>query len=420
MSLLIRNAAVNGTTQDIYLKEGLISKIGTLQSFDADEVLDAQGKIALPSFFNTHTHAAMTLLRGYADDMFLQEWLEKKIWPAEARLSEEDVYWGARLACLEMIKSGTTFFNDMYWFWQGTARAVTEMGLRAALSIVMIDMGDTLKAREQFRLNEEFLAMSTTLDPKILCVLGPHAIYTVSEESLRWCADFSEKNSLMVHIHLSETEKEVIDCLNAHGKRPVEYLHSLGLLTPRTIIAHAVWVNDYEISLMSEHGVKVAHNPVSNMKLAVGSAMPYGKLKKAGVTVSLGTDGCSSNNNLDMMESMKFACLLQKFHSSDCCILPAKEAFTMATESGAKAFGLKAGVLDEGSLGDLILLDDHRADMTPGHNIFSDIAYSASSAAVDTVVCDGKILMRDGIVPGEDEIISKGKEYSRKFRLSSP
>lgn len=415
MGLLIKNALLDASLRQIYIEDGIIREIGSSLDQVQAEVLDAEGKSAIPAFFNSHTHAAMTLFRGYADDMFLQEWLTKKIWPLEARLTEEDVYWGSKLACLEMIKSGTTFFNDMYWHWCGTARAVQEMGLRAALSAVFIDGFDRKKAEEQISRNRELYEKSREFGPRVIFALGPHAIYTVSPESMKWCRDFSEKHGIAIHIHLSETEREVQDCIDTHGCRPVEYLEKLDFLSPRVIAVHCVWLDDREIDLLRKYRVKVVHNPTSNMKLAVGRTMPYKKLKEAGVTVALGTDGCSSNNNLDMTESMKFASLLQKFSAGDSCLLPAGETLAMATEEGARAIGLKAGRIEKGYLADLLLLDRYRAEMTPGYNLASDLVYAASGSCVDSVICDGRILMQLRHVEGEEEIVAKAREIAERL-----
>ncbi|RLA96359.1 MAG: amidohydrolase, partial [Deltaproteobacteria bacterium] len=325
MGILIKGALVNGERKDILIEGNRIERIAPEIS-GAHEVIEAEGLLAVPSFVNGHTHAAMTLLRGYADDMPLRRWLQEKIWPIEARMTEEDVYWGTKLACLEMIKTGTTFFNDMYWHWRGVARAVEEMGIRAAVSAVFIDLFDPSKTREQIRLNERLLEESSSFSSRVIFTLGPHAIYTVSEEGLKWCARFAEENGLLVHIHLSETEEEVQYCLKEHGVRPVRYLERIGLLGPEVVAAHCVWLDEEEMEILRDHEVKVVHNPVSNMKLAVGDVFPYRELRERGITLSLGTDGPSSNNNLDLLESVKFAALLQKHHLRDPEALRAEEA----------------------------------------------------------------------------------------------
>ncbi len=405
MTILIRGASLNGMIKDVYIQNNLIKAVQDSIDLPAETILSGAGKAIIPSFVNGHTHAAMTLLRGYADDMHLQDWLENKIWVLEAKMTEQDIYWGAKLACLEMIKTGTTFFNDMYWFWKGTARAVEEMGIRAAISAVFIDFFSQKKAREQKALNEELFRESSQFSRRIHFTLGPHAIYTVSEESLRWAADFSREKDLLIHIHLSETRKEVDDCIQKHGVPPAAYLERIGFLGPNVIACHGVWLSQEEIRMMRQHDVKVVHNPVSNMKLTVGGTFPYAQLREAGITACLGTDGCSSNNNLDMLETIKFASLLQKHQCGDSTALPAKEVFEMATVQGSKAFGLNAGRIEAGALADIVLVDLQRPELTPHFDLHSDLAYAANGSCVDTVICDGKILMTGHRVEGEEEVI---------------
>jgi 5-methylthioadenosine/S-adenosylhomocysteine deaminase len=409
VSIVIKGVTLNGQKKDILIEGNIIGRIADSIELPADVRISGDGMAAIPSFINGHTHAAMTLLRGYADDMHLQAWLEKKIWVAEAHMTEEDIYCGARLACLEMIKTGTTFFNDMYWFWRGTARAVLEMGIRAAISAVFIDFFDKKKAREQTEINMKLFEESGKFGNRITFTLGPHAIYTVSEESLKWAADFARDHGLLIHTHLSETQQEVEDCIRQRGMRPVEYLEKIGFLGPNVIACHGVYLNQKEILLLKRHDVKVVHNPISNMKLAVGKAFPYERLKTAGITISLGTDGCSSNNNLDMLESMKFASLLQKYHHKDTTVLPALEAFQMATINGAKAFGLNCGEIKEGALADIALIDLQRPELTPHFDLYSDLAYSGNGGCVDTLICDGKVLMVNRTVKDEQSILEQAR-----------
>ena len=410
MSILIKGALLEGKKKDIYIAGNLIEKIEDNISAEADRVIEAGEKAAFPSLMNGHTHAAMTLLRGYADDMPLEQWLTTKIWPLEAKLTEEDVYWGTKLACLEMIKGGTTFFNDMYWHWHGTARAVEEMGIRASINAVFIDFFDQEKAKEQIKENEKLFCESKRYGSRVIFSLGPHAIYTVSKESLLWAKKFADENKLLVHIHLAETKKEVDDCLAQHGKRPVEYLADIGFLGNNIIAAHCVWLSDEAIKILADHEVKVIHNPTSNMKLSVGSVSPYSKLKDAGLATCLGTDGASSNNNLDLLEAVKIAALLEKFYTNDPTAMPAKEALDLITINPAKAFGLNCGRIEEGRLADLILIDLKRPELTPGYNLASDLVYAANGSCVETVICDGKILMENRKVEGEEEIIEKARE----------
>ncbi len=412
MSILVRGVSLNGEKKDIYLEGNRIKRIANRIEEPADQTISGADKIAIPSFVNGHTHAAMTLLRGYADDMPLKEWLETKIWPIELRLTEEDVYWGVKLACLEMIKTGTTFFNDMYWHWRGAARAVEEMGMRAALSEVFIDLFREDRMKEQIALNERLFLESRKFSPRVIFALGPHALYTVSEKALRWHADFARERGVLIHLHLSETEEEVRNCQKEHGLRPVEYLEVLGFLGPHLIACHSVWLQEREMDILAAHGVKVVHNPVSNMKLAVGGVFPYEKCRERGVKMALGTDGCASNNNLDMLETAKFASLLQKFHSQSPVTLPAHEALEMLTSQGAQAFNLECGLIAEGKWADIALVDLQHPQMVPHFHAESDLIYSANGSCIDTLICDGKVLMQGRRVKGEEEIVAKAREVA--------
>ena len=410
MSILIKDVLLEGKKTSILVEGNKIAEIGTKAK--AEDTIDGRGKAAMPGLINTHTHAAMTLLRGYADDMNLQEWLEKYIWPVEAKMTEDDVYWGTRLACLEMIKTGTTCFQDMYWHLDGVAKAVEESGIRGMISSVFIDKFSQDSVKEQ-RKNAEKQVKNAKNSSRVKICLGPHAIYTVTEDSLEWVKDFADEHKLHINIHLSETKKEVDDCVKEHGKRPVEYLDSIGFLGPNLTCAHCVWLNEKEMQMMARHDVSISHCPTSNMKLAVGGSLDYAGLKKAGVTVALGTDGTSSNNSLDMFQSMKFAALLQKHHYNDTTLLPADEAFKMATIEGAKALGLNTGAIREGALADIALIDLKRPEMTPLHHMTSNLVYAANGSCVDTVICDGKILMKGRKVKDEEGMIEKAGEVAK-------
>jgi len=409
--VLIRNVRIGKEPQEIFLDgTGRIGEIGPDLARDraaeTEFIIDGNGALVLPGCVNTHTHAAMTLLRGYADDMVLQDWLVNRIWPLEAHLTGEDVYWGTRLACLEMIRSGTTAFNDMYFFMEEAARAVDEAGIRAVLCHGFIDLGDAGKREAECRATEKLVAHIRSLNnPRIRAAVGPHAPYTVSDEGLRWCADVAREQGIGIHIHVCETEKEVTDSIAARGKRPVAILDACGILTSRTVAAHCCWLDAAECRLFAERGVHVSHNPVSNMKLATNRAMPYPDLRAAGVNVTLGTDGCSSNNNLDMLETAKTAALLQKFSWNDPTVLPAGEALAMATSAGARALGFGDGRLEAGSPADIILVDTKSACATPMHNPVSNMVYACNGSAVETVICNGRILMLERNVPGEQEIL---------------
>jgi 5-methylthioadenosine/S-adenosylhomocysteine deaminase len=420
-SLLITNVVADGTNVDFFIDEkGIIGGIGTNERKnhrgEADFVIDGDGAVALPGLVNTHTHAAMSLLRGYADDMILQDWLSQKIWPLEAHLSGEDVYWGTRLACLEMIRSGTTAFNDMYFFMDESARAVDEAGIRAVLSYGFIDLFNAEKRENECRATEKLAARIRTMsNPRITAAAGPHAIYTVSPEGLKWCAEFAQEQKIGIHIHLSETEKEVTDCIAQNGKRPAAHLDACGILTPSTVVAHCCWLDKPECALLAERGTSASHNPASNMKLATNRAMPYHWLSESGVNVSLGTDGCASNNNLDMFEAAKTAALLQKFFWNNPTLLPAPEALRMATANGAKALGLPTGTLVAGAPADIVLVATRTTCNTPLHNATSNLIYSCSGGAVETTICNGRVLMLNREVPGEADVLAGAAMAAREL-----
>jgi 5-methylthioadenosine/S-adenosylhomocysteine deaminase len=305
-----------------------------------------------------------------------------------------------------MIKSGTTEFNDMYWHFHGSARAVEEMGMRATLASVFIDFNDEKKAVEQRAETERLLAESESYSERITFSLGPHAIYTVSEASLRWIKDFSDKHDLPIHIHLSETKQEVEDCVKLHGLRPVEWLERIGFLGANVLAAHVIHVTDEEIEILARRRVRVVHCPVSNMKLVSGS-FPYARMRAAGVEILLGTDGCASNNNLDLLEEMKVAALHAKLVHGDPTVLPAREAFLLATSAREIAEGARADCM-------LVDLKNHR--LAPGFRLVDDLVYSADASCIDTVICAGQILMQGGQVKNETAIVSEAQGYKKRFQ----
>lgn len=404
-TLLLKNILLDGRTTNILIKDGLFADLNAAADAAADSIYDASGEAIVPSFFNTHTHAAMTLLRGYADDMELFTWLNDHIWPFEAKMTAQDIYNGSRLAVLEMIRSGTTFFCDMYWMMEETAKAVEEMGIRAALGVTLMDRLGEEKIAADLRFLESWKSPCAN---RVELAIAPHAVYTAGPELLERCAQAARSNGQRLTIHLSETRQEVEDCIRARGMSPVRWLDKLGVLGPNVIAAHCVYVDPEEMDIMAERGVTVAHNPCSNMKLASG-IFPAAKFAASGCNITIGTDGTSSNNNLDMREEMKFASLLAKV-SNNSETLPAQEAFKWATANGAKAFGLNAGVIEKSALADAVLLDLSNERLTPNYNLVSNWVYAADSRAISGVLCDGRFVMHKGIVENEEEILAKARE----------
>ena len=405
MSILLKTVELNGQTTDVYIEGNKIVRIGGGISHNASTIIDCRHKAVIPGLVNMHTHAAMSLFRGFGDDMPLMLWLEEKIWPNEAKLTYEDVYWGAKLACVEMIRSGTTTFSDMYYYPDATAQAVEEMGIRAVLADAFFDHFNLKLAARSKKNTEKQFNRKSPYSERIRFALGPHAIYTVSGELLRWVSDFANDNDTLIHFHLAETEGEVAQCLKRFGTTPVRYLHQLGILSPRLIAAHVLYVDEEEIRILADNGVNVVHNPVSNMKLGSGYQFKYREMRDAGITVAIGTDGCSSSNNLDMIEAMKLASLLNKSWRKDPEVFTCNDAFFAASQAGADILGMHTGRIAEGYLADLCLIDLNTPAFTPNFNFMSNLVFAANGSCVDTVICDGRIVMRDKKVPGEDEII---------------
>lgn len=404
-TLLIRNVLLNGSVTNVLVRDNRFESLAAAAATVADETYEAAGQALVPSFFNTHTHASMTLLRGYADDLALFPWLNDHIWPFEAKMRTADIYAGAKLATLEMIRSGTTWFCDMYWMAEETVRAVAEAGIRATVGVTLMDhLGE-----DEIKRQLEFLAnWKDPTNGRIRLAVAPHAVYTVSGDLLVRCAEAARANGQTLTLHVSETEQEVADCIKENGMSPVRWLDHLGVLGDNVIAAHVVHVDEEEADILRERGVWIAHNPCSNMKLNSG-IFASDMLMKKGCRLTLGTDGTASNNNLDMREEMKFAALLAKTRYTS-QTLPADEIMAWATRNGAQAAGLDAGVIREGALADAVFLDLENERLVPNFNLTSNWVYAADSRAVVSVLCDGKFVMKNGEVEGAQETIAKARE----------
>lgn len=404
--LLVKGALLRGKRVDVLCDGGRIARIASEVKERHEFEIDGRHKLLVPPLANMHTHAAMSLLRGVSDEGPLEPWLQR-IWGIEAKLNAQDVYWGARLACLEMVKSGTLLFNDMYYHPEQTARAAERAGMRALVSMVFFDFGDAGKLAAQQREAERLLS-EFPRSSRVHLAAGPHAVYTVSAEGLRWVAQLAEKHKLPVHMHLSETQAEIAGCESAFGKRPVEHAHALGLVTKRLIAAHCVHANAAEAELLRAAGSTVVHCPTSNMKL--GSGM-VGLERFAGANVCLGTDGPVSNNALDMFQEMKAAALLQKVQGRE---IAAERVLEMATANAYGLFGLDVGIT-EGATADFILLDARAPSLTPMHSLASNLVYAANGGMVTDAVCDGRILMTERRVPGEEEILERAAAQAAEW-----
>ncbi len=413
MGLTVTNASLDGEKVGVRCVDGLIEAIGPeVEARTGEEMIDAGGALLVPPLLNGHTHAAMTLFRGTGGDLPLMPWLEDRILPVEAKLTDEDVYWGARLACAEMIRSGTTRFWDMYWEVGATARAVADSGLRATLAAPLYDFaGDVIELAHAAL---EVLEPAAAENPRLAPSLGPHAIYTVCERSLRRIAELGAERGLPIHIHLSETSGEVEDCIAEHGERPAAYLDRVGLLNERTVLAHGVWLNEEELELIAARGATVVANPVANLKLTVGGFFPYPAARAAGVAVGLGTDGAGSNDSLDLLADLKFFALTQKHAAADPTALGSAEAWEVAT--GARAPLLGATPLAPGEPADFLLLRHDAPELGIG-DLTEDLVYAATGAVVDTTVVGGRVLMRGGEIPELEEIVARAAERARRLGL---
>ncbi|WP_409200167.1 amidohydrolase family protein [Methanobrevibacter sp. DSM 116169] len=419
------NGVLETKKSSLLIENDKIAKIDeNIDEKSASKIIDGKNKILMPGFVNTHTHLSMTLFRSIADDLSLDSWLNDHIWPIEAKLNKDYCYSGALLGAIEMIKSGTTTFSDMYFYMDGVAEAVDKAGIRGILSYGMIDFGDVEKRKNEIKESVSlYKNFNNSADGRIKVFFGPHSTYTCSKELLEESRVQASKYNTKLHIHMNETEKEINDVKEATGMRPFEYLNDIGFLSDDVIAAHCVWLSDKEKALIKEKGVKVSHNPCSNMKLSSGVAPIY-EMMKNNVSISLGTDGASSNNNLDMIEEMKFASLLQKVNTLNPLALKAEEVINMATLNGADALGLnnEIGSIEEGKKADLILIDTREANLSPSNNLASsNIVYSANGNNVDTTICNGKILMENKKLNflDEQEVYNKVNEDIKELKDSS-
>ena len=389
--------------------------------YTAKETLDAGGQIVLPGLINTHTHAPMVLYRGLADDLALMEWLQKYIFPAEAKtVSPEFVRAGTRLAALEMIQSGTTTYADMYYFEEEIARVTKAAGLRGVLgqTIIQFPVADARTPVDELARTEVFLKEFAN-DELIVPALAPHAMYTLDRATLKSIRGMADRYKAPVIIHLAETADESKTSMTRHKMSPTRYLESIGFWGPRTLAAHAVWLTAADIQILAAHNVGVSHNPESNMKLSSGTAK-VPALQRAGVRVGLGTDGAASNNDLDMFEAMRQAAFLHKLTTGDPRTLPAKTALAMATIDGARALGMEAqiGSIEQGKRADVILVSTSGARQTPMYDPLSYLVYVARGDDVTATIVNGKVLMRDRrmLTLNEAEVLKEANAFAQKVR----
>ena len=420
--ILLKNVTVDGCQRDIVIDGGKISRIVQAGEFEKSfptfgyDVLDCTSLTAIPGFVNSHTHAAMSLMRGVGEDMLFQDWI-KRIWDIEAGLHKDFVYWGTKVACLEMIRTGTTVFNDQYWFSSTAREAAAEMGILPAVSYIFLEGEGRPDAETQKAKCQKWYNASLDWGDSAIFTVSVHSVYSVSESLIKWAAEFARDHGLKLHIHVSETLKENQDCQAAHGGlSPVEYLDSLGALWSDVIAAHTLWLSDNDVSILGGHGVSCVHNINSNLKLSSGYKFRYSELKEAGANLCIGTDGCASSNNLDMLEAMKTSAIVQKAWREDPSIMPLDELMAMATENGARALGLQSGRIEEGLRADICLVDTRSSFFLSPAPFLANLVYSSHSDCIRTVIAGGKIVMKDRVIPGEEEILANAAKVLTQLK----
>ena len=396
----------NGSV-NILVKDKIIAYIGKCVPTDKiDRVIEGNGNLVIPAFYNTHCHSAMTLFRGYGDDLPLQRWLEERIFPAEEKLTSESVYYGSMVAIAEMIRNGTVSFSDMYFFLDDTARAVEESGVKANLSRSIVSFDPNIDCENDSRIKEAidvFDRLNGKADGRIKIDMSLHAEYTNVEKCCRYLGAIAKEKGTGMQVHVSETAKEHDECIARHGVTPTKFFLETGVLDVPVTAAHSVWVDDEDMSIMAEKGVSVAHNPVSNLKLGSG-IMPYKKMKDAGVNITLGTDGAASNNRLSVLREMQFAALVHKGNDLDPSVTLAADMIKIATRNGAKAQGrLDCGDVAVGMRADLLLVDMSHFNNIPSYNFESTVCYSMTEENIKMTMCDGNILYEDGAYTTIDE-----------------
>lgn len=416
-SILLKGVTLmDGKKTDILIKGNRIESIKADlgERTIADETINCVNYTAVPGFLNMHTHAAMTLTRGISKEHTLQRWLDD-VWAIEARMDENAIYWGSKLAFLEMLKTGTTTFLDMYWFPRTVARAAEEMGMRGFITHVFLDSFDKGKAEKQKKECLETFEESKKWPDRLKFGVSIHADYTTSEETMKWAGDFAAGNDLILHAHIAETQLETIKDIERHGLTPVQHFDKFGLINERFISAHTIWVNDEDIEILGCRKANIVHNINSNLLLSSGYKFKFTELRDAGANVCIGTDGCGSSDNLDIRESLKTVAMIQKAWRKEPKSLPLSELMDAATVCGAKALRLNTGRIEEGCLADILLVNTHCEAFTPNYDFTGNFILSANSSCIDTVICDGKVVMRNRKVAGEDEILDKANEVAWKL-----
>lgn len=398
---------------NIYIENDKISYIGNRDDFKSDTIIDGENFLTMPGFVNAHTHVAMTLFRNYGPETDLMTWLNDYIWPLEDKLKAEDVYYGSKLALLEMIKAGTTSFADMYFYCEETARACKEINMRAQIS-----RGLAIPDKNFSKIKENIDLSNTYKNDDLIDIgLGPHAVYTADLDYLKKISDYAQEYKLPIHIHLSETKKENEDCYKKYNMSPTELFEKAGIFKNKTIAAHGVYLSDNDLDIIKENNVSIVHNPSSNLKLSSGF-LDLPRLIDKGINVCLGTDSASSNNKLSILREMEVSMLVSKLYSSR--PISYIEMLKMATINGAKALGLdKVGMIKESYKADLIMIDINNENHTPYNDILSSLCFSTYESDIKNVIIDGTIVYKDGKFNNIDvgNLVSKTKRQFEDLKV---
>lgn len=416
-SILLKQVTMtDGRKVDILIKDKRIAAIepNCGENAKADKVIDCKYYTVIPGFVNMHTHAAMTLTRGINKDTTLQKWLDK-VWAVEAHLDEESILWGTKLAIMEMFKTGTTAFLDMYWFPEVVARAAEEMGIRCNITYVFLDGFNKERAEKMKKECAKIYEESRSWSDRVQFGVSIHGDYTVSEDSMIWAGRFAKERGLILNAHVAETQLETEKDIARHGLTPVQHFDKLGLIDDHFVSAHTIWINDEDIEILGCRKANIAHNINSNLLISSGYKFKYLELEEAGCNVCIGTDGAGSSDNLDVRESLKTIAMIQKAWRKEPKSLPLSQLLEASTLHGAKALGFDAGRIEVGALADLCLVNTHCEAFTPNYDFTSNFLLSANSSVIDTVICDGRIVMENRKVAGEDEILEKANEQAWKL-----
>lgn len=411
--ILLKNALFQDRPTHILVDGNRIARVSEDPiTLPGAEEIDCTGKAVIPGFVNMHTHAAMILLRGIHEDLSLYDWLNN-IWKIEAGLDRDFIYWSTKVACLEMIRSGTTTFNDQYWFCPHARQAALDMGLRPVFSFIFLDSHNPDMARRQREACQRLYERTLEWGDESQFAISIHSVYTVCRENILWANQFALDHGLKVHMHLSETRKENEDCIRSHGGlSPTEYFEDLGIWGPHVIAAHCLHLSDRDVRILGDRRVNCVHNIHSNLKLASGYRFRYEELRDAGANVCLGTDGAASANDMDMLAHMKTAAIMQKAWRENPEAMPLDQLLDCATVHGARALGIDTGVIREGAWADLSLIDlDDSGFLSPG-SVPANLIYAAGSRAIDSVICRGRWVMKDRRIPSEAETLEGARKLN--------